>query len=197
MVYKNKEEKKPVIKQTRILEQGARESRISIDSHTGTHLDAPSHMLEDGHAIDKYTKFVHDAVVLDLTNIRDAVKEEHLKGFDIKKGFFVLLKTKNSSTEMFDPNFVYLEKSGAQYLAQKSVSGVGIDTLGIERDDPQHPAHKILLSNGIMILEGLRLKNIKLGNYTLIAAPLNIEGCDASPVRALLIEKSDKDDKDS
>jgi len=189
MVYKNKEEKKSRIEQTRTIKEGARESRISIDSHTGTHMDAPSHMLADGNTIDKYKKFIHDAVVIDLTEVNSAITKEHLQKHKIRKSDFVLLKTKNSFTEEFYPDFIYLDKSGAQYLAGAGVIGIGIDALSIERNDPEHNTHKILLEKGIMILEGLRLKNIKEGNYTLIAAPLNIEGCDGSPVRALLIEK--------
>lgn len=189
MVYKNKPEKKPGMQQVRTLEQGARESRISMDSHAGTHLDAPSHMLEDGKTIDKLDTFIHDAVVIDLTKADGAIKRGDLEGKDIGSGNFILLKTRNSFSESFDPDFVYLDRTGAEYLAGKDVTGVGIDALGIERGDPEHSTHKILFEAGIMVLEGLRLKHIREGKYMLIAAPLNIEGCDGSPVRALLIEK--------
>ena len=74
-------------------------------------------------------------------------------------------------------------------LASRKIKGVGIDSLGIERNQPDHATHKILLGNGIHILEGLRLKNVKEGEYTLIAAPLNIKNVEASPVRALLVEE--------
>ena len=71
----------------------------------------------------------------------------------------------------------------------KGVIGAGIDSLGIERNQPNHETHKTLLSNKIMILEGLRLKHVEEGPYLLIAAPLNIPGVEASPVRAFLIER--------
>ena len=86
-------------------------------------------------------------------------------------------------------DFIYLAESGARYLVDKGVRGVGIDALGIERNQLGHPTHKLLLANGIYILEGLRLKEVKEGSYTLIAAPLNIIGVEASPVRALLLDK--------
>ena len=63
--------------------------------------------------------------------------------------------------------------------------------MGIERDQPGHPTHKTLLNSGVLILEGLRLKDVAEGEYFLIAAPLKIRGVEAAPVRALLIEKSD------
>ncbi len=187
-VYKNKEEKKTRIEQKQV--NGVRESRITMDSHAGTHFDAPSHMLEDGHGIDKQNKFFHRAIVIDLTK-EDIITKEIIEKHEIMKGDFVLLKTRNSFEDHFNPDFVYLDITGVNYLVEIEASGVGIDALGIERNDPEHKTHKMLLSNGLMILEGLRLKDVKEGRYTLIAAPLNITGCDGSPVRALLVEGLD------
>lgn len=184
-VYKNKEEKKTRIEQKE--SDGVRESLISIDSHAGTHFDAPSHMLEDGDGIDKQNIFFHHAVVIDLTK-EDIITKKTLQEHEIMKGDFVLLKTRNSSDNQFNPEFVYLDITGANHLVEIGARGAGIDALGIERNDPEHKTHKMLLSNGLMILEGLRLKDVREGRYTLIAAPLNITGCDGSPVRALLVE---------
>ncbi|MBQ7086691.1 MAG: cyclase, partial [Clostridia bacterium] len=48
--------------------------------------------------------------------------------------------------------------------------------------------HKILLSQNIVLLEGVVLDEAKEGKYFLSAAPLNIKGFDGSPCRAYLIE---------
>jgi len=64
---------------------------------------------------------------------------------------------------------------------------VGIDSLGIERDQPGHETHKILLSLEIVILEGLLLKNIREDEYFLIALPINVAGADGAPARAVLL----------
>lgn len=190
IVYKNKDEKKPILKVMQdFSKSSAYESRISMDMHTGTHIDAPLHMVENGDTIDNFdlNKAFSKCKVIDLTEVEDRITKEDIQNKNIEKGDFVLLKTRNSYTEEFDFNFVFLEKSGAQYLKDIGIIGVGIDSLGIERSQSEHETHKILLINNISILEGLRLKDIKEGKYTLIAAPLKIFKAEAAPVRALLL----------
>ncbi|MDI6601508.1 MAG: cyclase family protein [Thermoanaerobacteraceae bacterium] len=190
MVYKDKEEKRPAVEVTRDYPEGARESKIHLEMHTGTHVDAPMHMIEGGESIDKLDLYqvVTQCRVIDLTYLTDSVKREDLTDKDIKKGEFILLKTKNSFDERFNPEFVFLKKSGAEYLAEKGIKGVGIDSLGIERSQPGHETHITLFKNGITIIEGLRLKDIPEGNYLLAAAPLYVVGAEGAPARALLIE---------
>ncbi|MDD3613274.1 MAG: cyclase family protein [Caldicoprobacterales bacterium] len=192
-VYKNDPGKKPSIKILRDFKQGAktRESRLDLELHTGTHLDAPLHMIEGG--MDSRFFRLEDMVVkckvLDFTPVSGGITDEDLKKKRIEEADYLLLKTKNSFDQTFNMDFIYLAESGARYLVDKGVRGVGIDALGIERNQLGHPTHKLLLANGIYILEGLRLKEVKEGSYTLIAAPLNIIGVEASPVRALLLDK--------
>ena len=99
------------------------------------------------------------------------------------------MKTKNSWDDQFQSDFIYLDKSGAEFLEENNVLGVGIDALGIERNQPYHETHKILLSRHIPILEGLRLKEVPAGEYILHALPLKIAGVEAAPTRAVLITK--------
>ncbi|WP_434564274.1 cyclase family protein [Thermoanaerobacterium thermosaccharolyticum] len=194
-VYKNKPEKKPELTVTSDFpNDSVHESRISMDMHTGTHFDAPLHMIQGGDTIDHFdlTKAVSKCKVLDFTNVDDKITAEDLKNKDIESGEFVLLKTKNSYDDSFNFNFVFLDSSGAEYLKEKNVIGVGTDGLGIERAQPNHETHKTLLANGITIIEGLRLKDVDEGEYTLIAAPLKIDGAEAAPARALLLEEDKK-----
>lgn len=192
-VYKHREQKRPKLSITRNFENGtgARETKIEMDLHTGTHMDAPLHMIEDGQ--DSSFFRVEDMVVpcrvLDLTDVADGITGDDLKKHDIRQGDFILLKTKNSFEEDFQMDYIYLKEDGAKYLADIGIKGVGIDALGIERSQPNHATHRMLLGNGIHILEGLRLKDVEEGLYTLIAAPLNISNVEASPVRALLLNK--------
>ena len=108
--------------------------------------------------------------------------------FDIRPGEFVLLKTENSRHDRWRDEFVYLERSGAEYLASIPISGVGIDALGIERAQPGHETHIALLEREIIILEGLRLRHVEPGNYLLIALPVKIADADGAPARAVLID---------
>jgi arylformamidase len=107
---------------------------------------------------------------------------------DIVAGDFLLLKTRNSFEEILETDFIYLDKSGAEYLASLRISGVGTDALGIERSQPEHETHLQLMSIGVHILEGLRLKDIEEGKYFIVAAPINIVGGEAAPVRAILMK---------
>ncbi len=192
-VYKHREQKKPKLTITRNFENGfgARETKIELDLHTGTHMDAPLHMIEGGQdsSFFKVEDMVVPCQVLDLTDVKGGITEGDLKKHNIKQGDFILLKTRNSFEEDFQSDFIYVKESGAKYLADIGIKGVGIDSLGIERNQPDYATHRLLLGKGIYILEGLRLKDIDEGVYTLITASLNISNVEASPVRALLMKE--------
>ncbi|WP_102345820.1 cyclase family protein [Bacillus sp. Marseille-P3661] len=187
-VYKNKPEKQPEI--NTVTNGHVTESRLCLDLHTGTHVDAPLHMLNNGATIEtlSLTDLVRPCKVLDLTHVSEKVTKEDLEVFDIKQDDFVLLKTKNSYDNQFNFEFIYVEETGAKYLADKQIRGVGIDSLGIERAQPGHPTHQTLFQNQIIVIEGLQLKEIAAGDYFMVAAPIKVTGVDAAPARVLLFE---------
>ncbi|WP_075620405.1 cyclase family protein [Paenisporosarcina indica] len=187
-VYKNKPEKQP--KLNTITNGYVTETRLDFDVHTGTHIDAPLHMVTDGDTFETIPldNLTGQCKVFDLTEVENGVSKADLEGFDIQKGDFVLLKTKNSFEETFNFNFIFLAQDGAEYLSEVGIRGVGIDSLGIERSQEGHPTHKTLFANNIIIIEGLRLKEIDQGQYFMVAAPLKLMGTDASPARVLLFE---------
>ena len=196
VVYKNKPEKKPKIKRTRNLKQGANESKLELESHTGTHADAYYHMLAKGKKIDKLAldKFMGKCIVLDFIKTKkNQITLNNIKKNNnskkIKKNDIVLLKTRSKPLKKFNKNFTYLEKSGAKYLATRKIKCLGIDALGVERSQPKHETHKILFKKNIPIIEGLELSKIKPGRYFFIGLPLKIKDGDASPIRAVLIKK--------
>jgi arylformamidase len=190
-VYKNRKEKIPELVFTKThINDGMCESKIILGMHTGTHLDAPYHILESGITVDKLNieNLITKCKVIDFTNLVDSISKKELLNKGIKKDDFLLFKTTNSKNIKFNPDFIYLDKSGAKYLVDLGIKGVGTDGLGIERSQKNHETHKLLLGNGIYILEGLNLEQVKSGEYQLIALPLKIKGAEASPVRAVLIE---------
>lgn len=190
-VYKNKPEKKPVIENRANYETANHyESSIYMDLHTGTHIDAPLHMVKDGKKMDMYKieDYVTPVKVLDFSDIEEKITKADLEKHDIQKGDFILLKTRNSNRDDFDFEFVYLEKTGAQYLQEIGIKGVGIDSLGIERAQSDHMTHKVLLGNDIMIVEGLRLKDIEPKQYMMVILPIKLLEAEAAPARAILIE---------
>ncbi len=191
-VYKNKDIKRPLFSSAATFEkEGVYETQLSMNLHTGTHIDFPLHTIKNGNNSNHHPleTFIGTALVIDLSHLDDHISENDLLPFEINPGDFVLLKTRNSLTEDFDFNFVYLDASAARYLVSKKIRGVGIDALGIERNQPNHPTHDLLLSNHIIILEGLRLKGIAPKIYDFLALPIKIDNVEALPVRAVLIEK--------
>ena len=174
---------------------GVRESVISMNVHTGTHVDAPAHFLKNGSTIDTtpLVSLVGSCVVLDCTDVKDAITAELLERYaDLcSAGDIVLLKTLNSDEPAdgpFNKSFIFLAASGAQFLADLEVKAVGIDYLGIERGQVDHATHEILLSRGIPIIEGLRLATAQAGSYHVCIAPLLLHGLEAAPARAFLIQ---------
>ncbi len=193
-VYKDKHEKRPIIERTREYEEGGvRESRISLDVHTGTHLDAPMHILSDGKPIESIPldSLITKCRVIDLTDIASGIEADDLKDKSIKPGEVLLFKTRNSFEFFFNKAFIYLAASGAKYIADIGIKGIGTDGLGIERAQPGHTTHHILFDADIFIIEGLRLRDVRPGHYQLIALPLKVKGLDAAPVRAVLIEEDE------
>lgn len=187
-VYKDKPEKQPTLNPT--TNGYVTETLLSINVHTGTHIDAPRHMVLDGDTFESVPMedLVGQAKLFDLTDVEDGITKADLEKFEIEKGDFILLKTKNSFEEFFNYDFIYLTKDGAEYLSEIGIRGVGIDTLGIERSQEGHPTHKTLFANDIIIIEGLRLKEVEPAEYFMVAAPLKLEGTDGSPARVLLFE---------
>ena len=191
-VYKDRESKK--IKRTVVADYEKAdyyESRMDMDMHCGTHIDAPLHMIKDGDTIEKYdlSKFIGDCKLFDLTDVNEAIRKKDIENLDIQKDDIVIFKTKNSFDQGYNPKFVYIEEDAALYLSEKGIKTVGIDAMSIERDKKEHPSHKIILGANIGVIEDLYLKNVGQGQYFLSALPLNIRGSEASPIRAVLIEK--------
>ncbi len=189
-VYKGRKHKKPLFATDSDFKTGtAYETRLTMNLHTGTHLDAPLHFIEGGGTIEKIPleRFITRARVVDVTHVENGISAQDLDGKGIKAGDFVLLKTRNSFEDLLEGDFVYLDGTGARYLTDLGVAGVGTDALGVERAQPEHETHKTLLSAGVIILEGLRLADVPEGEYLLIAAPVKI-AAEAAPARAMLIE---------
>ncbi|WP_166240702.1 cyclase family protein [Paenibacillus turpanensis] len=191
-VWKDKADKRPEFRNMNNHDVGqSHETRMLLDAHCGTHLDAPLHMVKGGATIDAIplTDLIGTARVLDVTDAEESIGAEHLERYDLQEGEWVLLKTRNSLNESnnFDLNFVFLNAEGARYAADRKIRGVGTDALGIERAQPEYPTHRTLMNNGVLILEGLRLAEVPEGTYTLVLAPLKLQGIEAAPARAFLL----------
>lgn len=171
-------------------------SRLVMGSHTGTHIDAPRHFIEDRLTVDKLPMDVlvgkaYVAEILTTGQISVADLERAKIPQDTKR---VIFKTVNSKliwkAKEFQPDFISLSGEGAQWLVQRGVRLVGIDYLSVEKfKSPNHEVHHTLLDANVVILEGLNLTGVSPGEYTLCCLPLKISGGDGAPARAVLIEE--------
>ena len=123
-----------------------------------------------------------------MTKVKTSIGKEELEKHQIEEDDFLFFKTRNSNFETFLPDFVYLSEEGAKYLNSLKIRGVGTDGLGIERNQKEHPTHKILLGNDIIIIEGLRLKDVPEKTYDMVCLPLKIKGVEALPARVILLD---------
>jgi len=167
-------------------------SLLTMGSHTGTHVDAPYHFLADGPKLGEVPldRMVGEALVLDLRG-RAAVDRPALAAGAIKAGDIVLCLTDNSRRwehPGFQRDFTYLTEDAATFLVAAGVRAIGMDYLSIEQfGSPDFPVHKILLGAGVFVIEGLDLRAIAPGRYTLVCLPLKFPTLDGAPARAILL----------
>jgi arylformamidase len=176
----------------RIAEGGSSNvSRLILGTHSGTHVDAPRHFFEQGTGVDHLSLdlLVGRARVVAMTR-RGGIGEPDLAEAGLREDIRVLLKTPNSAlwnSDRFHEDYTYLTEAGARYLVQQGVKVVGIDYLSVEQfKKAGAPAHHTLLSQGVVIIEGLNLAEADPGMYEMYCLPLRIAGADGAPARVVL-----------
>lgn len=168
-------------------------SKLTLGTHSGTHIDAPRHFVKGGKGVDQIdlTRLIGSCIVIDCTYVEEFIRTKDFEGVAIEKGSRIIIKTRNSdfvSAPDFTPNYVSLTLEAAQFLANKEIALIGIDYLSIEvKGSFGHPVHKALLKRDIIILEGINLANVEAGIYQLLCLPLLISKADGAPCRALLL----------
>lgn len=166
-------------------------SRLIMGTHTGTHVDAPQHFFDGSAPVDTLALdlLLGRARVVDVPR-RGGITVEDLAGAGLREDLRVLLKTPNSALwngSAFKQDYTHLTEAAARYLVDQGVKVVGIDYLSIEQfKKAGAPAHRALLSQGVIIIEGLNLSEAEPGMYELYCLPLRIAGADGAPARVVL-----------
>jgi arylformamidase len=164
-----------------------------LGAHTGTHVDAPFHFIADGANLSEFdvSHFYGPCRLIAVSDEVSVVTKAELESYSPAKGEILLIKTRNSSfseDEPFRKDYVALDISAGEYLAECGVKTIGIDYLSVENPINKSGVHLIILGAGIGIIEGLMLKDVPAGQYFLSALPLRVEGVEGSPVRAVLFD---------
>jgi arylformamidase len=167
-------------------------SRISLGTHTGTHVDAPRHFFDGKPGVDALAidLLIGRVRVIDLPH-RGGITQEHLAAAGLREDLRVLLRTPNSalwnSHDGFHSDYTYLTEAGARFLVDQGVKVVGVDYLSVEQfKKPGAPAHHALLGSGVIIIEGLNLSDAEPGRYEMYCLPLKIQDADGAPARVVL-----------
>ena len=174
---------------SRVERDGYTSTELRLSTHTGTHLDAPSHYLPGGISVDRVPlgDLVGEARVLAMEDAGEAITAASLSGklYGRKR---ILIRTRASGADSFGPEFPHLTPDAARLLAGAGILVVGIDSPSIEAAPGDGSVHRELLGSGISILELLDLSRVAEGDYFMVALPLRLEGLDGSPARVILLE---------
>ena len=177
-----------------IEEVGYRETLLHMYSHTGTHMDAPAHMLPDGATLDSYApeKLAGAAVVVDCRGQKD-ITLPLLQRYDLSGVDFVLFCTgwdKKWGTPAYYENFPCLTAEAAAYLAALPLKGVGEDSISLDPcDSTDFPNHITLMKADFINTENLTGLDALLGRrFTFVTLPLKFENADGCSCRAIAME---------
>ena len=170
-------------------------SELSLGVHTGTHVDAPVHFLPGGAGTETLdlAVLVGPALVVAVPAEAPAITAALLDRLPIPPGTTRVLFQTRSSQDSTDPgstfreDFAAVTADGAQWLVDHGVRLVGVDYLSVAPFDAGVPTHEILLKAGAIPVEGLNLRGIAPGPYTLVCLPLKLVGSDGAPARAILM----------
>jgi kynurenine formamidase len=173
-----------------LLTDGFRETGISLYSHTGTHMDAPSHIFEDGETLDSIPpeRFFGKALTVDCRNSGETIGMEAIDREKADKAEYILFFTGHDrfwNDGRYFEGYPVCGRSVIDYIVGSGKKGIGFDTISA---DPVGSLenHRILLKNGVLIVENLtRLWETGNGLVGFWALPMKYESADGAPVRAV------------
>lgn len=194
---------KPEFKDYATLEEdGYNSTLLHLETHCGTHMDAPTHFLskEEYRTIDEVTpdEMVTEGVIFDFSDKRKntGITKEELETqadkYDLQAGDYVILDCgmQPEDTDAYLKHFVYPTEEAAEYLVEKDITCLAIDALSADRPGAtleEHAIHHTILPNDILIIEGVaNLNTVEAGRYDVICTPIPYENRDGSQVRLLV-----------
>lgn len=184
------------IKQVAFMDKGdaCNVSYLGMGVHAGTHVDAPHHFLNDGHTVEALDLEIMtgEVYVCQLGDEVKAIGSSELDKASIPdKVKRLLIKTNNSkiwerNDHSFEQRFTAILPDGAEWIVKRGIKLVGVDYLSVAPFGEGAITHRILLSAGIIAVEGLILSHVPEGYYELFCLPLKLLGSDGAPARVIL-----------
>jgi len=180
----------PVVFQRQALDGGGSLSSFSLSAHSGTHVDAPCHMLSKGADASQLSleKMCGIAKVCDLSDA-EIIDFNALSGLALTGVKRLLIKTSNSAflaKHDSTPHYAYLTEDATRFILKLGIEFLAIDCLSVDAfDSCDYPVHRLLLEAGVIILEGVDLSDVSAGDYELLCLPLKI-ATDGAPARVIL-----------
>ncbi len=177
-------------------------SRVTFGTHTGTHVDAPSHILKNGLTVDwlPLSSLLGKAVVLDLSGVTVDISHNEIQAAFKRSGAYkdpyvdtILVKTRNCSADSCNQTsglsdcICGLKPEVGPWVLERGFKLIGVDTLSVDCSTSLDN-HRLLLENGIVVLENIDLSLVNEGIYHIICLPMKLEGCDAAPARVILVD---------
>ena len=172
-------------------EDGFRVSRLTLGTHAGTHLDAPAHFLECGQTVDRLglAALVGPARVIDFTDLPMDPASQGVRLGNVSPGERLLFRTdwdRQFGRPAYYESFPSLDVATVQALAAGPAALIGLETPSLCADHAaDEAAHRLLLSAGVLIIEGLTGLSRLPEQVSLIALPLLLTGLDGSPCRVI------------
>jgi kynurenine formamidase len=185
----------PSIKNMASIEnEGYQENELTLSTHTGTHIDAPAHIIPGGYTLDAFPpgKFFGEGLVLDCRKMKKITTDTIILSLSSHAPDFVLFYTGWDiywGTDVYYGKIPVLDLDAAKYLSDLSLKGVGIDAPSFDPVGSESLGnHKTLLNNNIVLIENLTgLGYLLEKKFIFSCFPLKIKSADGSPVRATAI----------
>lgn len=176
-------------------ENGYFVSKITMNTHTGTHVDAPAHRIKGGRTLtdfDLASFCAERAAALDCRDLNGEIdaaflnaRRDRLEGREAV--LFCTGWSAHWGKDSFFGAFPGLSEDAAEVLKEMGIRMIGLETPSV--NPARHASvHEALLSREILIVESLRGVERLLGkSFSFYAVPLKLTGRDGSPVRAFAV----------
>ena len=190
-------EKPRMLKANTVEEHGFAELKLTMYTHTGTHLDVPAHMVQGGRSLTSFSAedFVGRAVLVDITKLdKQEIAVEELMPYEalLKEADFLILNTgwsKFWGTPEYFVGFPALNEEAVDWLLRFKLKGIGIDAISIDAMETKDFAiHYKLFHRDMIVIENLtNLKEINKESFLFSCLPLKLKEADGSPIRAIAL----------